>query len=196
MSVVRVERPAVLAGLPLGRHAVIEASAGTGKTFTLEHLIVEVLLTTDTRIDEILVVTFTERATSELRLRVREKLRALLAAGPAEHRPDLPAERAWDLDDAARERLRRALHGFDGATIATIHAFCQRILVEHAFPNRRLFAQELIDGREAFGRAFRAALREQLARDPEDRRWLRAALAAPDGLAALERGLYACHRER
>jgi exodeoxyribonuclease V beta subunit len=59
MSSRRVVRPEVLRGLPLDRHAVIEASAGTGKTFTLEHLVVELLLATDVTLDRLLVVTFT-----------------------------------------------------------------------------------------------------------------------------------------
>jgi len=50
--------------------ALIEASAGTGKTYTIENLVVEILLKTDATIDKILVVTFTEKATSELRARI------------------------------------------------------------------------------------------------------------------------------
>ncbi len=62
---------------PRARHAIVEASAGTGKTYVLEHLIVDLLLRTGTTLDQILVVTFTEKATAELTHRVRRKLEEL-----------------------------------------------------------------------------------------------------------------------
>ena len=63
MAPVRYQKPVVLDQIPLAGHAVIEASAGTGKTYTLEHLIVQILLSTETKVGELLVVTFTEKAT-------------------------------------------------------------------------------------------------------------------------------------
>jgi len=75
-AVVRYPRPPELNQLGT-RHAVVEASAGTGKTYLLEHLVVELLLNHDARVEEILVVTFTERATAELCLRLRNKLSEL-----------------------------------------------------------------------------------------------------------------------
>ena len=69
----RVARPTVLRRLPLDRHVIIEASAGTGKTFTLENIVVELLLGTDVPLDRLLVVTFTEKATHEIRARVRAR---------------------------------------------------------------------------------------------------------------------------
>jgi exodeoxyribonuclease V beta subunit len=164
----RVVRPAVLRQVPLDRHAVIEASAGTGKTFTLEHLVVELVLSADAKLDEVLVVTFTEKATNELRVRVRAKLEQLLAGGGDE--PDAAQLRAgdyWTLDELARGKIARALRAFDGATIATIHAFCQRVLRENAFASGRLFDEQQVDGRDAFARAMREALRRDVARDPQ-----------------------------
>ncbi len=58
-------------GTPHDRHAVIEASAGTGKTYTIEHLVIELLLRQNVSIDQLLVLTFTERAAAELRQRIR-----------------------------------------------------------------------------------------------------------------------------
>ncbi len=66
------EYPPILDQIPLNEHAVIEASAGTGKTYTIEHLVVDRLLRTPAKINEILVVTFTDKATSELRKRIRD----------------------------------------------------------------------------------------------------------------------------
>ena len=197
MSARHVDRPAVLHGIPLGRHAVIEASAGTGKTFTLEHLIVELVLAADVTLDQVLVVTFTEKATHELRVRVRGKLESLLRGDAPE--PDEAAVARgdfWTLDDAARRKLERALHAFDGATIATIHAFCQRVLRDNAFASGRLFEESQVDGREAFGRALREALRRDVAPDPVRARWLEAALRSGWSLDTLEGLLWSCTMAR
>ena len=64
----------------LDRYAVIEASAGTGKTFALVELVLELVLEQEIPLKSILLVTFTEKATAELRLRLRTKLRELLEA--------------------------------------------------------------------------------------------------------------------
>ncbi|MBK8010583.1 MAG: UvrD-helicase domain-containing protein [Deltaproteobacteria bacterium] len=71
-------KPSVLAKIDVRKPAVIEASAGTGKTYTLEHLVVDLLLSSSAQLDELLVVTFTEKAALELRARLRRKLRSLL----------------------------------------------------------------------------------------------------------------------
>jgi exodeoxyribonuclease V beta subunit len=197
MSARRAARPALLRGVPLNRHAVIEASAGTGKTFTLEHLIVELVLAADVTLDQVLVVTFTEKATHELRVRVRGKLEELLRGTAPE--PDAAmVERGdyWTLDDVARRKLERALHAFDGATIATIHAFCQRVLRDNAFASGRLFEETQVDGREAFGRALRDALRRDVAPDPGRAPWLEAALRVGWSLGALESLLWSCIQSR
>jgi exodeoxyribonuclease V beta subunit len=193
VSAPRVVRPAVLRAVPLDRHAVLEASAGTGKTFTLEHLVVELILSADAPIDRILVVTFTEKATNELRLRVRTKLEELSRGeGPAPDDAQLRAGDFWTLDDAAQAKLRRALHAFDGATIATIHAFCQRVLRENAFGSGRLFEEEQVDGRDSFARALREALRREVARDPARAPWLEAALHMGWSITRLEDLLWRC----
>lgn len=129
-------RPRVLDELDLAGHAVIEASAGTGKTYTLEHLVVE-LVRRGAAIDEILVVTFTEKATREMRVRIRSRLR----------------------EEAGDPRVRAQLASFDRAPISTIHGFCQRLLAEHAFASGRFFEEERIDGRAAFGSALRDVMR-------------------------------------
>ena len=169
MNTVRVPRPAVLDAIPRSGHVVIEASAGTGKTYTIEHLVIDLLLTAGARIEELLVVTFTEKATEELRARVRGKIAEIAELTADQARPDEPA---WVLDDAARDRLQRALRSFDLASIHTIHGFCQRILTEHAFQGQRLLDQELLDGRRLFSRVFRQELRTTLTRTPVDRKLL------------------------
>ncbi len=150
-------------------HAVIEASAGTGKTYTLEHLVVE-LVRRGVAIDRILVVTFTEKATREMRVRVRERL----------------AEGA-----SAEPMLARAIASFERAPISTIHGFCQRLLTEHAFTSGRSFEPARVDGRAAFGRALRTTLR---AAEGD----VLAVLSASLGVMSLEEiedCLFAFHRE-
>lgn len=192
----RYRKPALLAKLRQNRHAVIEASAGTGKTFTLEHLVIDLLLTRSLRIENILVVTFTEKATAELSSRVRAKIEELLGrpdAAPA----SVPDEECWVLDERARTALREALFGFDRANISTIHAFCQRVLTEHAFAHRRLFEERQVDERAAFARAFKDVLRRRLAVDPQLRPYLTAWLRwQSSSVDDLEEDLYECHRRQ
>ncbi len=177
MTVLHVKKPAILASLPLNRHAVIEASAGTGKTYTLEHLVIDLLLEGgDVALDRLLVVTFTEKAAAELRARLRKKMTELVETTESDTTPDDPA--AWHIDDAARKKLARALLSFDAASISTIHAFCQRVLAENAFESARHFDQELVDGRTTFDRAFYDVLRTTIAHRDEERVFLDAWLAS------------------
>jgi len=144
---------------PLHGSRLIEASAGTGKTYTIAALYVRLVLghgPDDTAFSrallpaEILVVTFTDAATQELRDRIRRRLvesarafrgelpgplddflQGLLADYPAEHHAAL----ARQLDLAAQS--------MDDAAIATIHGWCQRMLREHAFDSGSLFTETL-----------------------------------------------------
>ena len=151
--------PAELADLPRDRPAAIEASAGTGKTYLIEHLVVDRLVRGDARIDEMLVVTFSERAAAELVRRIRSLIRKVLRPEPA---PEPAGPHLWTIDTAARERLEAATHGLDAAPISTIHAFCQRVLTEHAFASGRLLAQTAVESRTAFTAAFDEVIRGQL----------------------------------
>lgn len=121
--------------LPAARLAV-EASAGTGKTYTLTALAVRFLAEQDVAISQLLVVTFTRAATHELRARVRSRLvqaHAHLAAGCPETDDDVLTAIA-DADEAERtRRLRRletAVTDFDAATITTIHGFAAQVLAQ------------------------------------------------------------------
>ncbi|HEY5752121.1 MAG TPA: exodeoxyribonuclease V subunit beta [Chthoniobacterales bacterium] len=117
---------------------LIEASAGTGKTFTLTAVFARLMIEHGLDIDEILVCTFTEAATAEL----RERLRAMLveAVGALHGRP--PQEFGFLEGMIKRERLgagtlvsklERALRNIDQAAIFTIHGFCQRLLQDRSF---------------------------------------------------------------
>src|SRR5688500_6210372 len=109
------------------RVTVLEASAGTGKTYTLAALAAR-YVAEGTPLDELLLVTFTRMATGELRDRVRERLVSAergLAGGPQDSLVRLLAAQDGAL---RRQRLARALADFDAATIATTHGFCQEAL--------------------------------------------------------------------
>ncbi len=161
----RFAKPPILDRLPIG-NAVIEASAGTGKTYTLEHLVVDRIVKGD-ELEQILVVTFTEKATREMRVRMRSTISDLVHAPANDPRRD-PKGPAWTIDDAAGQRLRNALASFDRASIFTIHGFCQRVLADHAFESRRAVTRELVDPRSLFSDAFTAELRVLLGKPQSD----------------------------
>ncbi len=195
MNICYYKRPEILSRLEPGKgHAVIEASAGTGKTYTLEHLVLDILIRGEAKIEEILVVTFTDAATRELRERVRMLIRRVCDES-GDLKPGQDPDDYWKIDDSTRSRLREALFRFDGAQISTIHGFCHRVLSEQAFLGGRLFEQEQADGQEMFGFVFREEVRRVLV-EPTDlggalRRWIE----QDKSLLQLEQFLYRCHRE-
>jgi len=136
--------------LPLHGTRLIEASAGTGKTYTLSLLFLRLLLERGLAVDQILVVTFTRAATSELRDRIRARLRQALAY--LDHQqvaePVLVALLHSLPPEQCRVRLADALVRIDETAIHTIHGFCQRALQEHAFEAGSLFEFELLETEE------------------------------------------------
>ena len=182
-------KPAILDHLG-SSHCVIEASAGTGKTYTLEHLVVQFLLD-EVPLEKILVVTFTKKATLELVSRVRAKLEELVALGTDVGREGEPV---WEISERQKELLRQALNGFDRATISTIHGFCQQVLKDAAFEGARLFQQEAISTEDGFHRVFLDQLRTRFA--AEDRSRLELAIAHMKGLGKLEKLLREAYKER
>ncbi len=116
---------------PLFGPHLLEASAGTGKTFSIEHIYVRLILE-EVEMEQILVITFTRAATRELKARIRsnlEKALAFIQSGAS----------AWEYLEpylGSKEAIRRlsdALSVFDRCQIFTIHGFCYRMLKEFAF---------------------------------------------------------------
>ncbi len=147
----KYQRPAILDQILDGHHKVIDASAGTGKTFTIERIVVDLLITGAALIDQVLVVTFTEKATAELRSRIRAAIEGVLSGN--------------DLTEEQRERLKAALDSAHRSPIHTIHSFCRRMLTELAFDSGARFGLDLTSGRFEFHAALRAELRDRLKAD-------------------------------
>ena len=127
----------VCGSLPTGM-TLLQASAGTGKTFTIAALTTRYVAEGVLPIDRLLVITFTRMATGELRERVRDRLvRAFdglvdLLAGNGGHEDDeivqLLAQGPSAEVEARRDRLGKAIADFDAATIETTHGFCLQVL--------------------------------------------------------------------
>ena len=155
----------------INKPTLIEASAGTGKTYSLEHLVARLIVEGGNKgegisIDRILVVTFTRAAASELRMRMRKTLADYLARWdeflkdstikPQDSLLSTWAERgiSHEYTNAIREKLLAALRQIDIAPIYTIHGFAQRILAEFSvscenFSERTLANNKQIENLEA-----------------------------------------------
>jgi len=129
---------------------LIEASAGTGKTYAIACLYLRLLVEKGLGPDRILVVTFTEAATEELRGRIRGRIREALEvfSGKSTEDPFLlglssNVNGRGPGRDVSLGLLNRALTSFDMASIFTIHAFCLRALQDNAFESGSLYGVEL-----------------------------------------------------
>ena len=116
---------------------VIEASAGTGKTYTIVGLYVRLLVEKELSPDQILVMTFTNKATAELRGRILQRLRecvnlleGVIEAGNDSFLNEFIAEVEETDRIKVIDHLRDAIQNFDDSRVFTIHGFCQRILSE------------------------------------------------------------------
>ncbi|MCF6283412.1 MAG: exodeoxyribonuclease V subunit beta [Candidatus Polarisedimenticolaceae bacterium] len=125
---------------------LIEASAGTGKTYTITALYLRLLLEQSLAVEQILVVTYTKAATAELKERIRERLveaRSALRSGVSKDSLICALIDSIDDREQAERQLNAAILSFDRAAIYTIHGFCQRALTDHAFESGQPFEREL-----------------------------------------------------
>ncbi len=134
------------ADIDISAHAVIEASAGTGKTYTISGLVLRLVGEEGVSLKQVLVVTFTEKATGELKQRIRSDMAHALKKGRFQW-----AERFGDKGPPGwKQRFRQAIETFQDARIFTIHGFCQRSLAEYAMEANSAFDLTLIDDSEVF----------------------------------------------
>lgn len=176
---------------PLCGGTVIEASAGTGKTWTLERLVVRLLVEKEMRraptvmgridpgISRILIVTFTKAATNELRRRIRAALVRLVELIGTK---DEPSEGAfadadwgellthWNsmglLFPDIRTQLALCIDRFDDAAIYTIHSFCQKMLQSYSFSGAEPLDEEQGDDRGLIADLVEEFVRRECVRDP------------------------------
>lgn len=164
---------------PLNTVCLIEASAGTGKTYTIGSLYLRLLLQAGVEnfplpltVEQILVVTFTEAATNELKGRIRERIHQTKQAFIAykEQGESALSEEPFLQEliqhiediDIAIQRLKIAEQSMDLAAIYTIHGFCRRMLMQYAFNSGVHFNLELVkDEGELIQRCFNEYWREQ-----------------------------------
>jgi exodeoxyribonuclease V beta subunit len=171
-------RPLDPGAAPLEGTVLVEASAGTGKTFTLAHLYLRALLELDLEPRHVLVVTYTKAAAAELRVRIRRRLRAALSAlGGGKPEDEVlgswrDGRRARGTTGADAAHLSRCLSQIDSAAIHTIHAFAQRALCEIPFGSGAAFDAELLEDTDP--------LVDRIARDF----WSRRLFAAEPALVA------------
>ena len=151
-----MSKPLDILSFPLSGLRLIEASAGTGKTYTIAGLYLRLLLGhgageagfgTPLLVDRILVVTFTEAATAELRERILKAIRDTRRAIEAGFSKDPLIQRLLEECPNKALALRQLLTAerqMDEAAIYTIHGFCQRMLTQNAFESGSLFDNEFL----------------------------------------------------
>ena len=148
-----IAQPLDVLACPLEDIALIEASAGTGKTWAICGLYLRLVLEQAMQVDRILVVTFTTAATAELRDRLRARLadallylrEGLTAPGETFIAALVAQIEAGGVERKAQcERLELALEAFDAAAVFTIPGFCQRALADAPFSAASPFATEVI----------------------------------------------------
>jgi ATP-dependent exoDNAse (exonuclease V) beta subunit len=154
----------------LDETVIVEAAAGTGKTTELVSRILNVLARGRARIEQIVAVTFTEKAAGELKLRIRKELESL---------------RQRAADAGVQTRLTDAIQRLEEAHVSTIHGFCADLLRERPVEARIDPLFEVLTEPRAeriFNEAFRTWLHEQLEHPPEGvRRALRRSVWSRDG---------------
>lgn len=158
--------------LDLSHPLLIEASAGTGKTWQLTELYLR-LVAEGFGVDRLLAVTFTEAATAELRNRIRSRLRnAWMALSSGSPPPALDFCLHRDGPDVLKRRLFEAILLLDEAQIFTIHGFCHTVLRQYAFETGMPFDAELLEDNRS--------LAEEIAADW----WARTLYPAPSWIVA------------
>lgn len=184
MSAVKLETPLIASSwldLPLDEagRSLIEASAGTGKTWTIAVLYLRLLLERELSPRQVVVATFTEASGQELRERIRLRVRDAARWSELAARGETPegadAALGWlrqrwrsvSTPGADCKRLQLALSELDSAPIGTLHSLCQRILREYPFETGSQFDQgELSSGKDLLAECARDLLRrENLAED-------------------------------
>ena len=159
----------------LEKSNLIEASAGTGKTYSIALLALRLILEKGMPIEQILMVTFTRDAAAEMEIRVRAFIREALNVARCHDgefdKTIVDLVHKFGNNNLAIERLQSSLVQFDKAAIFTIHGFCSRILSEFSFESGQLFHANTMESEifnELLQDAFNQSWRENFTiLDPE-----------------------------
>ncbi|MEO6681847.1 MAG: UvrD-helicase domain-containing protein [Ginsengibacter sp.] len=141
--------------VPLQGSNLIEASAGTGKTYSIAIIALRLILEKDISIREILMVTFTKAAVAELEERIRKFIRSGYKCAQGEEISDktisgLVQRSISEIgQENTVERLKVATLFLDETSVLTIHSFCQQTLTEFAFETNQLFGADLLQDTSA-----------------------------------------------
>ena len=142
--------------VPLKGSNLIEASAGTGKTYSIAILVIRLIIEKRINLNEILMVTFTKAAVAELEVRIRKFIRDAYSYANHEKNIDKTIKTIIDngIDksstDEVIELLNKARKQLDETSIFTIHSFCQKTLTEFAFETGQAFNSEVIEDEASF----------------------------------------------
>ncbi len=158
-----VKRPEILGKIGDSRYVLLEASAGTGKTYTMASMVADLVIKGHD-ISSILLMTFTELATKELKERIRSRLNELLRVKNSEK----PESAYWAIGPKERERLKMAINNFDSVNINTIHGFCRSILASFPILSGKALSDRLVDEKNYLKTALSNTLRAVAEGRPED----------------------------
>ena len=135
----------------LSKSNLIEASAGTGKTYSIAILVLRLVIEKGISIKEILMVTFTKAAVAELEERIRIFLKSALLVAENKKISDTLIQKIVEdyiiktNRNLVLNRLKNAVLSLDESSVLTIHSFCQNTLSEFAFETNQLFDSETIE---------------------------------------------------
>ncbi len=129
--------------IPLEGTHIIEASAGTGKTYSISNIFLRFILEKKIPAEKILIVSFTESAVNELKQRIRKRIQEAIEATAGKRKDDF-IDSFIDDKEMCLALLKGALRDLDSITISTIHGFCRKVIVENAFETGSLLDTQLI----------------------------------------------------
>ncbi|MBR2873137.1 MAG: UvrD-helicase domain-containing protein [Lentisphaeria bacterium] len=145
--------PYLACEIDAGKCAVLEAAAGTGKTYNITNIVARIIMErSDVSIDQMVIVTFTRAAAGELKNRISQRLAVLEKSASTPEADDELLQMALKKGigiEEIKKRLRVALLNFDRAMIGTIHSFAMRSLSENTFSSNLQFEFTLNEGTSA-----------------------------------------------
>jgi len=153
---------------------LIEASAGTGKTYSIAILVIRMIIEKKIPVEKILMVTFTKAAVAELEARIRKFVRLAYkyASGKPIEEPTIK-EVIGELNEGKTELLRKAVQSLDNLSVMTIHSFCQKTIDEFTFETNQSFDNEVVQDDALILSELVHAYRREVVNTIEDYKWFK-----------------------